>query len=345
MGGHVCARCLPLMASSSTAHSASYGVAAVELLRRYAVPASKIVSKPKLLGSVSSGHSSSIMFPTNPPLLHRSQSLPLHELKRIVLPVRCNKIDASANDDDESLVSTKNTRILEVSSNDEKSHRRRRGRSASLTQEKDVNGLTECRRGKLPLIHLGNNTRASSKTGDQGSMVSPRSKVSGISESAEFMLDYGQESLPTAETVLNPTAGAGCGRRQNPFVAHEDHDMKRQWERRWLEEDPTYMSLRMRGLQHHIVQKRLCERAAYTESSCSPSISANSKSGRRTAAALPNQQFSTLPVRRGDRNQLPACVQSLRTLQRSLGDSTRSLLTTPKVQQQQQAQRAHGKIL
>jgi len=260
----------------------------------------------------------------------------LHELKRIVLPVHCSNAGVSASDGNEGLMSIKNTRALEMSTDDGKFHRRRRRRSASLAQDKDINGFAAHRCSKLPLIHRGSNARASSKTGDQSSTVSPHSKVSGISEFAEVMLDYGQE-LPTAEAVLNSTAGSGCARRQNPFVVHEDHDLKRQSERRWLEEDPSYMSLRMRGLQHNIVQKRLCERAAYTDTSCNPGMSASSKSRRRPAVVLPNQQLSSAPARRGDRNQLPACVQSLRTLQRSLGDSTQSLVTPSKVQ----PQRAH----
>lgn len=74
----------------------------------------------------------------------------------------------------------------------------------------------------------------------------------------------------SSELAAGPSDFRAAGQRRdkksqsNPFVEYEDREKKLQCERRWLQEDAEYMTLRVRGLKHNTVQDRLVRQACST---------------------------------------------------------------------------------
>merc|ERR1712113_818711 len=104
----------------------------------------------------------------------------------------------------------------------------------------------------------------------------------------------------------------------------EDRELRLQWERRWLLEDPLYMASRTQWLLHHTVQARMNANELTSEGGESagralPRISTTRPKKHHQAAAPSQQQGSS--ARRTERNESAACVKSLKVLQKELRDS------------------------
>lgn len=128
-------------------------------------------------------------------------------------------------------------------------------------------------------------------------------------------------------------SGAGLGRAEragdNPFVEYEDREQRLREERRWLQEDRSYLNTRVKELRHKTAQGRkdalMMQKVGGRAGALEPDM-------RRTAGtfSLPElprnkgaQPLAGLPPPHGARTgrKQAAAVRSLKDLQRELRES------------------------
>jgi len=69
--------------------------------------------------------------------------------------------------------------------------------------------------------------------------------------SGELQREHAGPSPATAQR------GGHKSGKNNPFVEYEDREQRLQYERRWLQQEDQFMGVRMRSLQHETVQARI----------------------------------------------------------------------------------------
>mmetsp|Transcript_96539 Transcript_96539/g.272971 ORF Transcript_96539/g.272971 Transcript_96539/m.272971 type:complete len:211 (-) Transcript_96539:566-1198(-) len=134
-----------------------------------------------------------------------------------------------------------------------------------------------------------------------------------------------REGRTHSSTSLGRAERAG----DNPFVEYEDREQRLREERRWLQEDRSYLDTRVKELRHRTAQKRkdalMMQKVAGVAGALEPDM-------RRTAGtlSLPElprgkgaQSFAALPAPSGARTgrKQTAAVRSLKDLQRELKES------------------------
>merc|ERR1719188_1683862 len=114
-------------------------------------------------------------------------------------------------------------------------------------------------------------------------------------------------------------------RADNPFVEYEDREQQKILERRWLQEDRSYMDTRMKELRHKTAQRRkdalVMKKVVGTPNDGSEKETLRRMPGALSLPELPRlvgvEAFgSASPLRTGRRQC--AAVRSLKDLQRTL---------------------------
>jgi len=135
----------------------------------------------------------------------------------------------------------------------------------------------------------------------------------------------------------------GLGRRRkpkaNPFLDYDALEKRLQCERRWLQEDSDYMSLRTRGLQHNTVQERVGRKTLTLDPEASPG-SPQRGGGQKSRGHQQQQQqqqqlsqtfsFSDLRRQRSPKHgELAALKGMQKELKESIGKTEKLLVAPP----------------